>query len=42
MERGTISDYTKASYKKSPMLDYFLKETVKEGHFAGLGKDNGT
>jgi hypothetical protein len=31
-----------ASYKKSPMLDYFLKEPAKDGHFTGLGKDNGT
>src|SRR5271155_5534842 len=35
--RRTTSNTT-SSNKTSPMLEHFLKEGAKEGHFTGLGK----
>jgi hypothetical protein len=39
--RHTTSN-TASSNKISPMLDHFLKESAKEGHFTGLGKSRVT
>ena len=39
--QSTISN-TASSNKTSPMLEHFLKESAREGHFTGLGKGRGT
>lgn len=38
--RDKVESAPYTSQRKSPMLDRFLKETVKEGHFTGLGEAN--